>query len=94
MDEIWTRPQLTFEERRQLLLDFNAAHAPGGRVGFFSQIARLALGAEPVDEGPFRGSLAIIDARLGCADFAVAGMLRVLYLYRDSPLISPELIEE
>ena len=93
-DSYWTEPQAPFAERRRQLLAFCAAHAPGGRVGFFSQIARLALGNEPVDEAPFREALALVDARQDCADFSVAGLLRVLYLYRKSPLISPSLIAD
>lgn len=93
-DAYWTTPQVSFAERRQHYLEFCAAHAPGGRVGFFSQIARLELGRDPVDEAPIREALEYVDARKDCSDFTVAGLLRLLYLYRDSPLIAPTLIAE
>jgi hypothetical protein len=93
-DTYWTTPQAPFAERRQQFLEFCAAHFPGGRVGFFSQIARLALGRDPVDETPFHEAMALVDARQDCADFSVAGLLRVLYLYRDSALIAPALLAD
>jgi hypothetical protein len=93
-DTYWTTPLAPFAERRQRFLEYCAPHSPGGRVGFFSQIARLELGRDPVDEEPFREALALVDARQDCADFSVAGFLRVLYRYRDSPLIAPALVAD
>ena len=82
-------PTGTFEERCQAYLDYCAAQSPGGRVGFFSQIARLELG-QAVDEAPIREALAVVDSRVDCFDFTLGGFLRILYQYRNSPHISPE----
>jgi hypothetical protein len=90
----WPEPTVPFDERRRLYLEYCAAQSPGGRTGFFSQIARLELGRQPVDEAPVREALAVIDRREDCSDFSVAGLLRILYKYRESPLISRRLIND
>jgi hypothetical protein len=92
-DTYWDQPQGTYEERRQLYLAFCAAQSPGKRTGFFSQIARLELG-QPVNEGPIREGIAFVDSRQDCCDFAVGGLLRILYGYSDSPQLSAELKSE
>ncbi len=92
-DTYWSEPRETYEERHQRYLEFCAAQSPGGRVGFFSQIARLELGLA-VDEGPIREGIAFVDSRQDCCDFAVGGLLRILYKYRESPGISHDLIAD
>ncbi len=92
-DAYWPEPRETYEQRRQRYLEFCAAQSPGGRVGFFSQIARLELGLA-VDEGPIREAIAFVDSRQDCCDFAVGGLLRILYKYRESSGISPALIAD
>ncbi|MAS36775.1 MAG: hypothetical protein CL610_22410 [Anaerolineaceae bacterium] len=96
----WSEPQGTYEERRQQYLEYCATRVFDGwlskysRTGFFTQIARLELGQQPVDEHLFREAIAFVDSRADCCDFSVAGLLRVLYLYHDSPQISRELIAD
>ena len=90
----WSEPVVPFEERRRMYLQYCAAQAPAGRMGFFSQIARLELGTQAVDEAPFYDALQRIDQREDCSDFAVAGLLRILYKYRNSKLISRKLISD
>lgn len=92
-DEFWREPRFTFEERRQQYLTYCAAQSPGGRIGFFSQIARLEL-RQPVDEGPIREALAFVDSRKDCADFTIGGLLRVIYRYDQSPNIAKDLIAD
>ena len=92
-DVYWPEPRETYEQRRQRYLEFCATESPGGRVGFFSQIARLELGLE-VDEAPIREGIAFVDSRQDCCDFAVGGLLRILYKYHDSPGISRDLIAD
>lgn len=96
-DTYWATPQGTYEERRQQYLRFCAAHGGSGfkaiRTGFFSQIARLELG-QPVDAAAIREGIAFVDSRRDCCDFAVGGLLRILYRYGDSPHLSRELITE
>jgi hypothetical protein len=90
----WSTPQAPYEERRQQYLEYCATQSPAGRTGFFSQIARLELGREPVDEEPIRVGIAFVDSREDCCDFVAAGLLRIVYRFHDSPLISRELIGE
>ncbi|HEU5088891.1 MAG TPA: hypothetical protein VFT99_15660, partial [Roseiflexaceae bacterium] len=89
-DPYLAEPSGSYEERRIDYLEYCAAHAPGGRTGFFSQIARLELG-RPIDEQPFQEALALVDARVDCSDFSIAGLLRILYRYGDSPWLPAEL---
>lgn len=95
-DTYVSEPHSTYDERRQAYLAFCAAQSPGGRTGFFSQIARLELGKD-VDEAPIREGIAFVDSRQDCCDFAAGGLLRILYKYHDSvrtirPHMSQELI--
>lgn len=88
----WATERSTFEERRRQYLEYCSANARGGRNGLFSQIARLELGKDPVDETILREALAFVYSNQDCNDFSIAGFLRILYLYRESPLISRKLI--
>lgn len=97
-DELHTisQPLQSFDERRQVYLEAErAANRPigNGRAEVFHQIARLARG-HAVQAEQVRASIELVNARRDCADFALAGLLRTLYLYRDSPLLSPELLAE
>ncbi len=88
----WSSPQMPYDQRRNLYLEYCAAQSVPGRTGFFSQIARLELGREAVDEDSILEGIAFVDSRQDCCDFAVAGLLRIFYKYHDSPLISRDLI--
>jgi hypothetical protein len=95
MDAVyWPEPVASFDERRRMYLEYCAAAAANGRSGFFSQIARLELGRGPLDEGPFYQALDWINRREDCSDFSIGGLLRILYKYRSSPLISPKLLRD
>lgn len=62
---------------------------PGrGVVEVFTQIPRLALGRGPLNEDLLRASLRLLHERRDCADFALAGLLRILYRFGDSSLLS------
>ena len=90
----WSTPQQPYDQRRSLYLEYCAAQSVPGRTGFFSQIARLELGREPVDEDSILEGIAFVDSRRDCCDFAVGGLLRIFYQYHDSPLISRDLISK
>jgi hypothetical protein len=86
-----------FEERRQAYLEAEVAadrQAGNGRAEVFHQIARLELGRGPLSRRLLRASIDLVNARRDCADFALAGLLRLLYKYRDSPLLAPDLRAE
>ncbi|MCA9915779.1 MAG: hypothetical protein KC496_20635, partial [Anaerolineae bacterium] len=93
MDTYWPTPQGTYETRRQAYLEYCAAQSPGGRTGFFSQIARLELGLD-VEEQPMREAIDFMYSNQDCNDFTMGGFLRILYKFHDSPHISRELIAE
>jgi hypothetical protein len=88
---------LRYEERRLAYLEAEiAVDRPlgNGRAEAFQQLARLALGRGPLNEELLRASIELVNARRDCADFALAGLLRMLYQYRASPLLSPQLLSE
>ncbi len=95
--DYWSTPHSTYEERRQQYLEYCANQEYDGwlgkyaRIGFFNQIARLELGLS-VDETLIQAALEFVDSRRDCCDFSVGGLLRILYLYRDSPLLSREMV--
>jgi hypothetical protein len=93
-DEYWAAPRADFEERRKLYLEFCSTHARLGRNGIFSQIARLDLGKEPVEEEILREALDFVATGRDCTDFTIGAFVRILYLYRDSPLVPAHLLEE
>ena len=93
-DTYWSKPHGTYERRRSLYLQYCASQSPGGRNGFFSQIARLELGWEHVDVKPIKEAIEYVYSGQDCNDFAIAGLLRLLYLYRANPLIASDLISE
>jgi hypothetical protein len=75
----------TYQERRLAYLDYCTQDRRGGRDGFVGQLAWTGRAWET---GPFREAIEQVDARMDCADFAVAGLLRFLYLHghrRDLP---------
>ena len=65
--------------------------AVAAALGFFSQIARLALDRGPLDAESIRDALTFVDTRQDCADFTVAGLLRILYQFGANPLLSADL---
>ncbi|NLD74532.1 MAG: hypothetical protein GX649_17665 [Chloroflexi bacterium] len=96
-DQYWSTPQGDYASRRQAFLEFSAAHSPApgdhGRGGLFTQICRLELDRGPIDEDAIRDALAYVNARHDCADFTVAGLLRMLYLHAANPLLPLELVQ-
>ena len=95
MDAYWHEPQGTYESRRQAFLAFSASADGGrGRGGFWSQLSRLALNNGPIDTESLKDVLGYVNARHDCADFSVCGLLRLLYLYADHPLLAPDLVAD
>ena len=86
-----------YDERRLVYLEAEIAadRAPrNGRMEVFHQIPRLELGRGPLNERLLRASIDLVNARHDCADFALAGLLRLLYKYRTSPLLAPDMLAE
>ena len=93
-DTYWDTPKKSFEERRLLYLQYCAANPVEGRKASFNQLAHLALREGQLDERIIRGAIEFIYSNHDCNDFTVGGFLRMLYLYKGSPLISAGLKAE
>ncbi|MFZ1865423.1 MAG: hypothetical protein WAU39_14450, partial [Polyangiales bacterium] len=59
----------------------------------YSVIVRLANREDP-DESKIREDLARMNDRIDTADFKLPGLLRLMYAYADSDLLSPEILDE
>ena len=80
--------QKLYDERRKVFLEYCSSKAStDGRNGIFPQIARLALGL-PLDDRSLKASIDFVYSNRDCNDFTVGGLLRILYLYPKSPLVS------
>ena len=73
----------SYEARRKAYLDYTLSK---GALGPFDGAVRVAAG-QPFDETMWGDSLDLINARQDCADFQLAGVLRLLYTAGDSPLL-------
>ncbi|WP_407428447.1 hypothetical protein [Arcticibacter sp.] len=93
-DEFWTSPKANFEVRKKLYLEYCAVNGKtGGREGVFSQVARLHAGL-PVDEALVREAIAVVYENRDCNDFAVGGLLRLVYVNKERNLLSASLLAE
>ena len=82
-----------YASRKKAFLEYAAQTEPGrGRTGFFSQLCRLELNRGSIDEACIRDALDHVNARRDCADFSVAGLLRLRYQYADR--ISPKCVTD
>ena len=96
-DEYWDSPQGTsrsgasniWRSVRRSRCVRSLPEAGSGLRRISAARARLAGSESPIREG-----IAYADSRLDCCDFAVGGLLRILYIYDDSPNIAPGLIAD
>ena len=89
-DEYWYYPQKTYDERRAAYIELCSANAPkSGRVGIFAQLARLEKGF-PLDDETLKDAIEYVYSNADCNDFTLGGLLRIMYLYQNSSLISPQ----
>ncbi|HSN84053.1 MAG TPA: hypothetical protein VLS88_15845 [Polyangiales bacterium] len=80
----------TYAERQQALFEATT-QSPSRNT--YSEIVRLANEMAP-DESKIREDLDRMNDRLDTADFKLPGLLRLLYAYSDSSLLSAELLDE
>jgi hypothetical protein len=73
----------SYEARRKAYLEYTLSQNP---MGPFGGAVRVAAG-QPFDETMWGDSLDVLNARIDCADFQLAGVLRLLYTAGDSPLL-------
>lgn len=74
----------TYAERRQTYIDF-VQRNPGN--GPFSEAIRLSEGVLP-NEQSMQDAFERIENRVDCSDFRMNGILRLVYQFGDSPLLS------
>lgn len=79
----------TFDERARHYLEILPHDAPGG----FGAVARMATG-RPVGLEHMARDLNHVNTRRDCADFVMAGFIRLLYLYGDDPALSADVREQ
>ncbi len=86
-------PSGTPHEWKRQFLEFAASAelpTPHPRKDFMAQLARLQLGKD-INEEPIRRALEFIDSNRDTNNFAVPGVIRMLYLYGDSDRINSSL---
>ncbi len=74
----------SYADRLKAFMNLHAAN-PGGDP--YAETVRMALGFLPDEQGMLR-ALEKIDARKDCADFTMHGILRLMYRFGDSSLLS------
>ncbi len=79
-----------YRERRHAFLE---SFRRNDSSNIHAQLARLRLGL-PADDRRISESLERIRARRDCADFDMAGVIRLLYQFGDSPLLSTKAIND
>ncbi|KPL09715.1 MAG: hypothetical protein AMS26_22515 [Bacteroides sp. SM23_62] len=92
-DTYWFHPKKSYEERCSLYLDYCVTSPIKGWQVIFNQIPRLELGRE-VEEDVIRNAVDFIYDNRDCSDFTLAALIRILYLYHGSPLLSRELVND
>jgi hypothetical protein len=79
----------SFEDRKQQFLNHCAANPSGTHIkGFYYELARLQLNTGPIHEQLLQGVLEYINDRYDCADFVLLGIMRILYQFSESDLLS------
>jgi hypothetical protein len=80
----------TYAQRRQAFIELSAERSPSRT---YPELSRLELGL-PVAEEAIRRDLVFIQERRDTADFKLHGVLRLLYQFGDSPLLSDAIKQE
>lgn len=82
----------TYAEEAEARRDAALTHYSGNTSNINTQLARLWAGLAP-NEGAFHDGLNMMDSRIDTADFRLATILRMLYQFGDSPLLSSALLD-
>ncbi len=95
-DEYADRPfEKACEKRREALFRHCLKNpAPRDKKGHFMELARLHKKKKPVSEVALRAALDYINNRFDCSDFVMLGIVRLLYQFGESPLLSKKLLDE
>lgn len=92
-DNFWHSPQGSYLERRELYLDYCIKYGePQARIGIFPQICRVLSGLKPSEE-LVQDAIDKIRSNWDCNDFSLNGLLRLAYMEKENPQLSPGLNE-
>ncbi len=84
-----------YDSRKKALLDYCCRNPAGPTIkGYYYELARLQKGQGPIYEGLIAAALTYIDDRYDCSDFVLLGIIRILYQFMDSALLTTALKEK
>jgi len=82
----------TYEERKAEFIKYVLKNPSNETVkGFFYELIRLSENRKEFHKGKILAAINYINERRDCADFALAGIIRMYYQFIDNQLISDEL---
>lgn len=88
-DAFWSIPQGTYEQRRKLYLDYCIKYGERKeRIGIFTQMCRLMAGLS-TEEELVQDAVDKIRSNWDCDDFSLNGLLRLAYMEKERPTLSP-----
>jgi len=87
-------PTQGYLDRQAEYLQYCSDNSGPGKGGIHGQICRFAMDQEELNPDAFTSSYNKINAREDCSDFSLNSILRILYLYRDHPSMTPEILEQ
>jgi hypothetical protein len=81
----------TFEERRQLFLEYASSQpTPPDRGGIWVELAKLETGQDFLAQDTLQDALDFVNARHDTADFTMVGLVRLYFKYAESEFLTPE----
>ncbi len=86
-------PHLELSDRKKEYLEACLAEHGPGKGGLYGQVCRLYSGDGGVNEEAINAACDKVDSREDTSDFAVAALLRLLYLDQGGKLLAPEVRE-
>ena len=82
----------SFALRKKAFLDHCLQNPSGTHIkGFYYELVRLQMKQGPLHQGLLQGVLDYINDRYDCSDFVLLGMMRILYQFFESELLSETL---
>jgi hypothetical protein len=90
MVEVPLAPSAGFLERKAQYLEACLADHGPGKGGLYGQVCRVYSGDGGVNVEAINAACDKVDSREDTSDFAMAALLRLLYLDRDRNLLAPE----
>ncbi len=93
-DEFYHTARGTYEERKEQFLDYCVKYGERGqRVGIFTQMARLMSGL-PTEDTLVQDAIDKIRSNWDCNDFSLNGLLRMAYMEKEKPQLSPAMAQK